>query len=389
MAASTNKRIYYAVHQVGLKPDGDTGAYNALHGVQSFSMQTNFKLEQTFELGQLAVYDNHEDIPDVQIQMSKVLDGYPLIYHRASQNATTPTLAGRSTQKSIFAASVFLDTLDSCVGAPDSAVTCSGLFVSAVSYKFPVNEAFDESVTLVGNDKVWANDPKILNSTALARSQSISFGGAFPTNTDTPASANGVNRREHFMFDYDALQGLDTNGMVADSDATILPPEIFGISTSGTNEKSNGTDFDAHITNVTVTANMNRDQQNELGRKAPYNRTLQFPIEITTEVEVTSTSGDMISAVEEGIYGTGTGCSAAGSNLRDRTIRIACCEGTRIYCGIKNRLEGSNYTGGDAKGGNVQVTYTFKTFNDFTVMHSADPNTNFLWANRNTYLRNV
>ena len=60
----------------------------------------------------------------------------------------------------------------------------------------------------------------------------------------------------------------------------------------------------------------------------------------------------------------------------DRTIRVATCEGTRIYLGRKNKLSSVNYSGGDAGGGNVSVSYTFTTFNDFTVMHSGDPHSN-------------
>ncbi|GAH00289.1 unnamed protein product, partial [marine sediment metagenome] len=65
MPASDNKRIYYAVHQVGLKEDADAGAFTEIHGVQSVGMTTNFNLDQVFELGQLAIYENIEEIPDV------------------------------------------------------------------------------------------------------------------------------------------------------------------------------------------------------------------------------------------------------------------------------------------------------------------------------------
>ena len=383
MPASTNKRIYYAVHQVGLKADGDTGAFTEIHGAQSVGMSTNFNLDQVFELGQLAIYENIEGIPDVEISLNKVLDGYPLIYHLATTDAPNPTLAGRSTDKAIFGLAIFTDTLESASGTPDSVVQCSGMFVSSLSYNFPLDDSFNEDVTLVGNDKVWLNDPL-----ATATLPTPSFSGAFAT-LDAPIGTGGVNRRENLTLAFDDAQGLDINGMVADSDATILPPEVFGVSSSGTNEKSNLQDFDAHLSNITVSADLGREEINELGRKGPYNRTVTFPIEVTCEIEVTSTSGDMVSATEDGIYTTGVDPCEDGGNLADRTIRIATCEGTRIYLGTKNKLSSVNYTGGDAGGGNVAVTYTYTTFNDFTVMHSGDPNTNFLWANRNTWLRDV
>ena len=338
MPASNNKRIFYPAHQVGLKADADTGAFTEIHGAQTVGISTNFNLEQVFELGQLAIYENIEEIPDIEVTLNKVLDGYPLIYHLATLDATTPTLIGRSNAKALFGLSIFPDTSESADGAPDSIVQCSGMFVGSISYNFALDGNFNEDVTLVGNDKVWLNDPKPTNPNL----PTPSFSGAFGT-LDSPIGTGGVNRRQDMIFDYDAANGLDVNGMVADSDATILPPEIFGISDSGTNEKTNGADFDAHLSSVTVSADFGRENINELGRKGPYHRIVSFPVEVSCEVEVTSTSGDMISATEEGIYTTGIGSCEDVGNLVDRTIRIATCEGTRIYLGTKNKLSSVNY----------------------------------------------
>jgi len=381
-----NKRIYYAVHQVGLKKDADLGNFVALHGVQSVGMTTNFNLTQVFELSQLAIYENIEDIPDVEVTLNKVLDGYPPVYLMATQDAPAPTLAGRSNSKSIFGLSIFDDTQESATGVADSVVECSGMYVGSIAYNFPLDDSMNEDTTLVGNDKVWKNDSKPTNPDVITRVGALGFDGDFAA-LDSPIGTGGVNRRENLIFTYNGAEGLDLNSMVADFDTTIMPPEVFGVSTSGTNEKTNGQDFDAHFSSITVSADLGRENINELGRKGPYFRSVTFPIEVTCEVEVTSTSGDMISATEEGIYTTGSDLCDDGGNLTDRTIRIATCEGTRIYLGLKNKLSSVNYAGGDAGGGNVSVTYTFTTFNDFTVMHSGDPNGNFAWANRDVYLR--
>ena len=385
MPASDNKRIYYAIQQVGLKKDGEVGAFTAIHGCQNVQMATNFNLEQVFELGQLSIYENREQIPDVEVTLNKVLDGYPLIYLLATRDAPNPTLAGRSNAKAIFGLAIFDDDSESATGTPNSVVQCSGMFTNSIGYNFPLDDNFNEDVTLVGNDKVWLNDPKATNPGL----PTPSFAGQFTTGTDAPIGVGGVNRREQMNFTYDSGEGLDINGMVADVDCTILPPEVFGISDSGTNEKTNGADFDAHLSSITVSADLAREEINELGRRGPYHRSVTFPIEVTCEIEVTSTSGDMISATEDGIYNTGVGACENGSNLRDSTIRIATCEGTRLYLGVRNKLSSVNYSGGDAGGGNVTVTYSFTTFNDFTVMHSGDPNTNFAWSGRETYLRDV
>ena len=181
--------------------------------------------------------------------------------------------------------------------------------------------------------------------------------------------------------------GVDGNGASRDADITVLPTQIHGISADGTNKKTDGQNFDAHIQNITVSTDLGREEIFELGRKAPYHRYATFPVEVTCEIEVIAVSGDMVSAIEEGILtpGDATGCNDSG-NLTDETIRIATCDGTRIYLGKKNKLSSVSYGGGDAGGGNATVTYSYSTFNDFTVMHEADNNSNFAWGSKNTYV---
>lgn len=385
-----NNRIFYAVYQGGIKPDGFTGAYTEIHGLQSFGKTTNLGVTPVQEIGQLTPYQLIEEIPEVEITLNKVLDGYPLMYHLATKNAPSPTLVGRSAEKCIFAASFFPDTQDNAEGSPNDIFESSGLFVSSLSYTFPLEDNATEDLTLVGNDVIWSNDSKILNSTAAARSAALDFDGMFTTGLDAPIGVGGVSRRQHVRFDYNGALGLDTVGSVADPDATILPQEIQGISSSGTNDLVAG-QFGAHINSISVSVDLGREAINELGRKAPYTRFAQFPTEVTTEVEVTATRGDLISATENGILGTGTGiCDRLGDNTRNRSIRIATCEGTRIYMGPKNRLASTNMTGGDTGGGNMTVSYSFTTYSRMTVMHSGDPNPSGAawWASRATYLVN-
>jgi hypothetical protein len=58
-------RIFYAIQAVGIEgADTGTGVITWLHGVQSVGVTTNFNLEQVFELGQLALYQNVENVPE-------------------------------------------------------------------------------------------------------------------------------------------------------------------------------------------------------------------------------------------------------------------------------------------------------------------------------------
>ena len=69
---ATNNRIYYAIQQVKL---GFGDNKQVVHGLQSAGITTNFNLEQVFEMGQLAIYQNVENIPEIEVTLNKVLDG--------------------------------------------------------------------------------------------------------------------------------------------------------------------------------------------------------------------------------------------------------------------------------------------------------------------------
>ena len=55
------------------------GAVN-VRGVQSVCITTTFNLEQVFQLGQLTVYEDVEDIPDIEITVERVLNADRSLY---------------------------------------------------------------------------------------------------------------------------------------------------------------------------------------------------------------------------------------------------------------------------------------------------------------------
>lgn len=346
----SNNRVYWAVQAAGLSRLGST-SYTKIHGLQTLGITTTFNLEQIFEIGQLAIYENIENIPDIEVTMEKVIDGYPLIYHLATRGYTANTLSGRSNQRCSLAVSIFGDTQDSASGVPVSQVTMSGMYISAVSYTFPVDGNCTESVTLVGNNKVW-------------KTSSYDFQGSIFNNADEPlaltSGTGGVQRRENVIF-AGAAAALDVNNQASSTDATILPPDVYGISSSGTNNRTNDV-FAAHISRISVSTDFGRDNINELGRRGPYFRFINFPVEVTTEIEQITSSGDFVDALEANV-----------SNLTHRSIRIKLEEGLFINLGTKNKLSNVSYGGADTGGGQATVTYTYINNNDFIVTHPQDP----------------
>lgn len=360
-----NNRIFYATRKAGIAPLGST-THTTLRGVQSVGMTTNFNLETVFELGKIEIYQNIEGIPDVNVDIEKVLDGYAPVYCLATQQGTAGTLAGRSNARCSMAISTYPDTNTKSEGTPGAEVQLSGLYVASVSYAVKVDGRATESVSLVGNNKVWVN---MIAGTSFA---TYGDGNVF-TNSANPraiSGSGGVNGRENVVFSYSGT-GRDGNGSVS-GDGTVLPQDIPGVSSSGTNNKQPGASaYSAHLQSFTTSVDLSREDLFELGRKGPYHRFANFPVEVTTEIVVIASSGDMVSATEDGIR-SGSGCNV-GSNLYDRTIRLHMCEGLQVNLGVYNKLSSVSESGGDTSGGNVEVTYTYTNNNDFSVYHPADP----------------
>lgn len=323
-------RLYFAIKNIGFAVHGTT-TYVPAHGVQSCGINTNFNLEQVFEFGQLTIYQNYESIPNIEVTIEKSLDGYPLIYHLATSGAPSNTIAGRSNQRCMFVMSTFDDNKDAASGSAVSTVLCSGMYVNGITYTLPVQGFCTEQVTLVGNDKRWL---------------ASSLWAGTSNNADAPLAAVGVQRRQHVSMPN-----------------SRWPIEIPGISSSGTNDFGTNS-FNAHIQNVTISANLGRTELFELGLRAPYFRYVNFPLEITTAIELTSQNGDQVNALADP-------SGVNGSNLNDQRIYAQLTDGTIIDAGTRNKLQSITFGGGDAGGGNDTCTYNYSNFNYLTVTSPA------------------
>ena len=368
-----NNRIFYACQAVGLKPIGSTtGNYKVAHGVQSVGVTTNFNLEQAFELGQIQIYENIEGLPDVECTMEKVIDGYPLLYHLASQDAISAGLVGRSKRRADVALGIFSDEQDSVNngdgnGKTQTLVYMSGMYINSISYTVPVDGNSTESITLVGNHKEW------FSATANESESNTKKKFTVPSNTfgDADGSADypkaydnkkgGVQRRENVVLS----KSIMPRSMFGNLSGDVLGSEAQG------NAVSDGSPL-LHIQNFSTSTDFGREDILEFGRKAPYVRTPTFPIEVSTEIEAIAVSGDFIGAYETGdpaLFST----NASGDNTQEEQIVLALQGGTAFDLGTSNRLSSVSYGGGDATGGNATLTYSYTNFNELTVLDSGDP----------------
>lgn len=295
-------RVFYASQGVSV---GGT----VVQGAQSVGVTSNFTLEQAFQLGQLALYNNVVTNPEVTVTISKVLDGESTIYKLATGGGSLISNEGDRTD---IIVSVGEDT-NAALDATQS-VKMTGMYLSSVSYTMPVDGFMTEEVSFIGDSKVF----------------STSSGNLI----DAPStSGNVVLRRQHFK--------------TASCD---FPVEVSG----------------QNITNVTINADLGREAMYKLGQFGPFHRFTNFPLEVTCEFEVSATGLDGVEVSQE-VTCTG------GNLPEEQQITIVLCgpaDGTDSYTfnlGDKNRLTSVNYQGGDTGGGNATITYSFSTYNDLDI----------------------
>lgn len=345
----SNRRIFYATQAIALRPQGETAAQAFANwyfprGVQSVGITTNFALEQVFQLGQIELYDNVEEVPEVEVTINKVIDGTAPLYlicmggSTGIPGANGKDLSALANNRVNFRLGIYPDVNEAATGTPASFVDCSGMYLSSVSFTIPTEGNMTEDVTLVGNNKIW--------NSAVNGWTTTSF---FSTGSDAGnMTAPSIGRRYRLNLDNTVVPTGSGGGIPVPAGRTK-----------------------PILQNITISTDLGREAINELGQMAPYFRYVTFPVEVTSEFEVIASSGDYVDAND---FATSTGCSNK-TNLLDKTVNVVICgTGTGSSLGIdlgaKNKLTSVNYTGGDTGGGNATMTYSYQTFNKLVVTGS-------------------
>ena len=389
MAVSqVNNRIFYACQMVGLAKYCTHAttkrlSHTVAHGVQSVGITTNFNLEQAFELGQIQIYENIEGLPDVEVTLEKVLDGYPLLYHLCTPEPASVGLVGRGKERTDMSLGIYSDAFDSVTdsgnkyiaegdytGTPEIEVFCSGMYVGSISYTIPVDGNATESCTLTGNSKAWITDKDQMHVTSTGTDFGVSAWSASRDPDEPQATTSysgGIQRRENVRLQ-----------------RSIFPATIYGMNGSGVGNAWSGNSLTGfprvHMQNVSISTDFSREDIMELGARNPYYRAPGFPIEVSCELEAIAISGDFVNALETGdptfwdASHDNYNLKASGDNTKSEIIFIKLQDGTVFDLGKKNRLSSVSYGGGDAAGGNVAISYSYTNFNELTILHPQDPN---------------
>ena len=344
-----NQRIFYACQAVAITTRGlgRVARDNIVQGVQSVGMSSTFTLDQVFELGQIEIYENIEQIADVEVTIEKVIDGYNLIFDLATDGACKTDLVAASKARSDVLVAIYDDGVSHATGVPRNVCYNSGMYVSSVAYSYSVDGSATESVTMVGNDRFWHNigqtngaqklplDGVIhLAPTGIWSSGNLASNPTYAFNSGLDAPKSGVVRKVNVDLANSTLP------YVVKSQRGSDPSFAYG---------------GAHLQSISVSTDFGQENIEELGRFGPYHRYATFPIEVTCEFEVIATSGDLVNV------------SGNAPNLSNESITIKDEAGTVLNLGTKNKLSSVSYSGGDTGGGNATITYSYSNFNVLTV----------------------
>jgi hypothetical protein len=435
-----NNRVWWAIEQVAIKdnaapPTGavapvnsrefSTGAlasgvdqvgglWEVPRGLQSIGMSTTFNLEQVFQLGQAEIYEYSERQPDIEVTMSKVIDGTKPLFLMLTNPAGANDIVARTASYRVdIALQIYPDTQFRATGRPVAIVTASGAYLSNVAYTFPIDGAVTEDVTLVGNDKVWGVMVAVSGHTAghnagnpgepLVIWPDAANGGNPDAPEGTPSGVFGHDGLTSLLVEGGAQElagGQDRLGVIivgsgvqrreeVEISRSILPQDVPGVITpiiSGINAafvnggfgaNGPGTLSDAsqlianantdsiaeHLQTITVSFSIAREDIFELGSKRPFVKVPDFPLEATCSIEVITAQGDLVDATSE------LDCCDPGNTSASNTIIIRTCDGLQVDLGDSNRLTSVEQGGGEAGGDNMTITYNYSSFNVFNVSH--------------------
>jgi hypothetical protein len=327
-----SKRIFYASHAVGVTKvvDGDNevvdNATYTIDGAQSVSLNTNYNLEQVFQLGRLSIYDNYSTDPEVEITINKILDGRPLIWNRAI-GANNGSLITKANHRPDIVLHIDEETQQAIDDTPTAAIKMTGCYVSSLNYTFPVDGNFTEELTFLSSNKTADAD-----------------GLDAPPNED-PNSR--ILRRQNFNLS-----------------ASTLPSGVVG----------------KCITNISISADLGREKMFCLGQYQPYHRYVNFPLEITVAFDTTPDGDPADSLVGPDINETIVP-ECGHPVVEKEPIFLQICKlndpsdqesGEAVYqfnLGSGCSLQSVSYSGGDTGGGVVTETYTYITYNDLEITY--------------------
>lgn len=277
---SDNKRIFYASQAIHLQPvtTGNAhdyrkpsdyikyGSWVQPRGLQSAGITTNFNTEPVSQLGTLKIYSQTETAPEVEVTLSKLIDGTAPLYSICTATPDGSNL--KTINKDLIEATnsmvnvrfaVFSDTEPHATGVAEYHTMCSGMYLSSIGYNFTVEGNATEEVTLVGTNKTWLKGGNVP-------------GQASSLDTDDNATPYGSGTNFLARRQYVAITGGTVSAPNRDSEGKLSAPENIAFCVLPTGTKgglpivgATAAERKPIIQTISINASLNRENINELG----------------------------------------------------------------------------------------------------------------------------
>jgi hypothetical protein len=158
-------RVYYACSEVELNSSRVSGA-------QSVGITTSLDIEQVFQLGQLAIYDNIEGVPTIEITIEKAMNGSTLLSLLGTGADSTEQLnACLGDYNAKFR--VYDDSKTSISGTAAIGINLSSMYLTSYSVNLGVDGFGTESITLAGDQAFWGSSGAVTNSLAASQTADV------------------------------------------------------------------------------------------------------------------------------------------------------------------------------------------------------------------------
>ena len=218
------------------------------------------------------------------------------------------------------------------------------MYVSSISINIPVEGNMTASTTFVGNNKIW-----VYGSGAGGAGPAT---GYYPTSFGANIDQTGVRRRYNFN---------PTGSILPRSVAGVRPIAANGtLPASGQSATGEDGGYLPRIQSIQISTDFGRPEIFQLGKRAPYCRYIDFPVEITTAIEIIDRGGDKVAALD------------TQANVSNEPIIIALDDNTLFDLGLKNKLTSISNTGGDTGKGNRTTTYNYVNYNSLYIRDPKD-----------------
>jgi len=316
----SNKRVFYATQAVLLGAAGSTlGASSVVKGVQSVGINTSVEKRLIKDLGKPDPISILESKPTVEVSLERIIASTSdIIFPSSGGDLLADATHATEYDVLLLVGQESGDQIDTLSASTQAELSLTYLQISSVSYEFNIDGPVSESITFTGHNKDWSTIRTFASTGELGY----------------PHDAN-VSKREDYS--------------VASS---VIPSEVQGA-----------------LQSISISFDLSRREILDLGKRqgvssasqANRYKLLDLPVEITTTLNTVVAAKDFSGDINAQSF------TNTPSSEQIKVVLNANGSNITFDMGSGNALGDVSRSGGDAGGGNVEASYTYKNYNTFSI----------------------